>query len=270
MSTITTINGVDAISTSRTTINTNFSNLNTDKIETSTLDTDTTLAANSDSKIATQKAVKAYVDSGGNVNASTTARGIVELATQAEFNARTSTGATGAKLVVTPDIMPVATSLLPIPAAGYFTITSENGTGNTTARVGRFIIPFNITVSKLSLYVTSHTTSGTIKVALFSEDGQTQILTATSSSITTTGLVTITISPSVSISAGVYNFMVLYVSTASFAMTTYDDNAAALLVPPSGEPFYGGTLTVTADTIPSTFDPTAVTIVREMFAFRLD
>ena len=87
MSTITTINGVDAISTSRTTINTNFSNLNTDKIETSTLDTDTTLAANSDSKIATQKAVKAYVDSGGNVNASTTARGIVELATQAEFNA---------------------------------------------------------------------------------------------------------------------------------------------------------------------------------------
>lgn len=66
MASITTINGSDVISTSRTVINTNFSNLNSDKIETSTLDTDTTLAANSDSKIATQKATKAYVDASVN------------------------------------------------------------------------------------------------------------------------------------------------------------------------------------------------------------
>jgi len=66
MSTITTINGSDVIANSRADINTNFSNLNTDKIETSTLDTDTTLAANSDSKIATQKAVKTYVDASVN------------------------------------------------------------------------------------------------------------------------------------------------------------------------------------------------------------
>lgn len=62
MSTITTIQSSDLITNSRTDINTNFSNLNTDKIETSTLDTDTALAANSDSKIATQKAVKGYID----------------------------------------------------------------------------------------------------------------------------------------------------------------------------------------------------------------
>lgn len=63
MSTITTIAAGDTITSSRTVINTNFSNLNTDKIETSYLDTDTALTANSDSKIATQKATKAYVDS---------------------------------------------------------------------------------------------------------------------------------------------------------------------------------------------------------------
>lgn len=63
MATITTINGSDAISTSDTVINTNFANLNSDKIETSVLDTDTALTANSDAKIATQKAVKAYADS---------------------------------------------------------------------------------------------------------------------------------------------------------------------------------------------------------------
>ena len=102
MSTIVTINSTDLITNSRADLNTNFSNLNTDKIETSTLDTDTTLAANSDSKIATQKAVKAYVDAGGNVNASETTRGIVEEATDAEVTAGTATGATGAKLFITP------------------------------------------------------------------------------------------------------------------------------------------------------------------------
>ncbi len=102
MSSITTILGSDLITNSRTVINTNFSNLNTDKIETSTLDTDTTLSANSDAKIATQKAVKAYVDAGGNVNASTTSKGIVEEATDAEVAAGTAVGGTGARLFVSP------------------------------------------------------------------------------------------------------------------------------------------------------------------------
>ena len=70
MSTLTTINGTDTITSSRTVINTNLSNLNTDKIETSVLDTDTALTANSDAKIPTQKAVKAYVDANNTVNVS--------------------------------------------------------------------------------------------------------------------------------------------------------------------------------------------------------
>ncbi len=66
MSSITTIQAADLITNSRSDINNNFANLNADKMETSVLDTDTTLAANSDAKVATQKAVKAYVDAGGN------------------------------------------------------------------------------------------------------------------------------------------------------------------------------------------------------------
>jgi len=99
---ITTIAGTDVISTSRTTINSNFSSILAEKIELDYLSTDTTLAANSDTKIATQKAVKAYVDAGGNVNASETTKGIVEEASDAEVTAGTATGATGAKLFVTP------------------------------------------------------------------------------------------------------------------------------------------------------------------------
>lgn len=102
MTTIVTINAGDQITNSRSDLNTNFTNLNANKIETSAIDTDTALTANSDSKIPSQKAVKAYVDAGGNVNASETARGIVEEATDAEVTAGTATGATGAKLIVTP------------------------------------------------------------------------------------------------------------------------------------------------------------------------
>jgi hypothetical protein len=105
MSNITVIDGEDSISTSRTVINTNFGNLNADKMETSVLDTDTALTANSDAKVATQKAVKAYVDAGGNVNASTTNKGIVEEATQAEVDAGTAVGGTGARLFVNPSTL---------------------------------------------------------------------------------------------------------------------------------------------------------------------
>lgn len=102
MATIVTINSGDLISNSRADLNTNFTNLNSDKIETSYIDTDTALAANSDTKIPSQKAVKAYIDTSGGANASETVRGIVEEATDAEVTAGTATGGTGAKLIVTP------------------------------------------------------------------------------------------------------------------------------------------------------------------------
>ena len=102
MTTINTLLGSDTITSSRTVINTNFSNLNTDKEEISNKSTDTALTANSDTLYPTQKAVKAYVDGVGVANATATVRGVVEVATQAEVDAGTATGATGASLVVTP------------------------------------------------------------------------------------------------------------------------------------------------------------------------
>jgi hypothetical protein len=71
-------------------------------METSVLDTDTALTANSDAKVATQKAVKAYVDGVGVANATTTVRGLVEESTDAQVVAGTDTGETGARLFVPP------------------------------------------------------------------------------------------------------------------------------------------------------------------------
>jgi len=102
MSTLVTIQSTDLITNSRADINDNFSALNTDKMETSVLDTDTTLAANSDAKIPSQKAVKAYVDATVTVDASEVVKGAVEEATDAEMDAGSATGSTGAKLFITP------------------------------------------------------------------------------------------------------------------------------------------------------------------------
>ena|SRR3990167_2127011 len=105
MATIVTIAAGDQITNSRADLNTNFTNLNSDKIETSVIDTDTALAANSDTKIPSQKAVKTYIDTSGGANASVTVRGIVEEATAAEVTAQTAAGATGARLFVNPSTM---------------------------------------------------------------------------------------------------------------------------------------------------------------------
>lgn len=149
MSTIKVIQSTDLITDSRADLNDNFAALNADKIETSVLDTDTTLAADSDSKVPTQKAVKAYVDAGGNVNASETARGIVELATSDEIDAGTATGATGAALVVTAEAL--KGSLAPIvrkyltadspatwtkPAGLKYVVVEVQGAGGKGASTG--------------------------------------------------------------------------------------------------------------------------------------
>lgn len=102
MATIINIDANDQISDSRTDINTNFQNLNNDKIETSAIDTDTALTANSDSKIASQKAIKTYVDTQSGANASESSRGVVEEATDVETAAGVATGGSGAKLFITP------------------------------------------------------------------------------------------------------------------------------------------------------------------------
>ena len=187
MTSITSLQGTDGVTTanSMTKINTNFANLNSDKIETSYLDTDTSLTADSDTKIATQKAVKAYVDAGGNPNASETARGIVQEATDAQVTAGTATGATGAKLFVTPTKL--ATRLTTVLAGYQTTLVTKSGlisrdlaaaSGSVTTAHGLGKIPklvrmsaFNATVSEVRLSSGSY--DGTNTSCTFSSNSTT-------------------------------------------------------------------------------------------------
>jgi hypothetical protein len=140
---ITTIDGTDVIANSRTDINNNFSSLNTNKIETSVIDTDTSLTANSDSKIPSQKAVKAYIDnSTGIIPATTTTKGVSKISVAPVDNANpivvgdndprlsTSFGGTGADGALS---ITSGTTTIDLGAVAYFeknyTSISITGTG---------------------------------------------------------------------------------------------------------------------------------------------
>jgi hypothetical protein len=272
MSTITTINEGDSITSSRSDINQNFANLNADKIENSVLDTDTTLSNNSDSKIATQAAVKAYVDAGGNVNASDTNKGIVEIATQAEIDAGTTTGGSGALLVVPSDkVYPTAKTLIP-GANGLFDgaiAVATNVTTNTTAYLGQVIVPFKIVVNKISIRVAAVATTGTLDISMYTEDGQTQLFSVTTATLNSGGgddnTISTTAVSAVTLVPGIYYVMINPNSTANIityfwsATTNPFGTTAGLLGDITSEPVMRGTLTITADTPPTTFDPAAIT-----------
>lgn len=299
MSTITTINGTDVISTSRTTINTNFSNLNTDKIETSYLDTDTALTANSDSKIATQKAVKAYVDAGGNQNASTTQRGIVEEATSAEMIAGTGAGGSGARLFINPTLvaetgadkivktkstglldssiipvtLPTAKVLIPRPVVPLNPQATQMGvltdwSVDTTMQVGLIEIPFAITVNKVSVRTGTMTGAMTIDIQLYSEDGQTKTNLVVDGSIANTEDDTIhTFSVSaISVAAGNYYLAFNVVDATGGQLAVWNTDAtipfsttAGLAEDVSSEPILQGTIAISSGTPPSTITPTSIT-----------
>lgn len=234
------------------------------------LDTDVTLAANSDTKVASQKATKAYADAlaiAGAPNASTTAKGIVEEATQAEIIAGTAAGSTAARLFINPStfvtalpsfIGAAATTAFPKPVLGTSGLTSPFRATNTQMYFGLVELTEYITVNKLSFYVASYTSSGTFKVAIYSQDGGTKLLEITSATISSANqLVTTTVSPAVTLLPGKY--YVAHLSTGgNFEVANHALGASMFsymnLV--TGEVYYQGYKTVTASTIPSTFDPT--------------
>ena len=184
MSTIVTIAAGDLISNSRADLNTNFTNLNSDKIETSVLDTDTALAANLDLKVATQKAVKTYIDTSGGANASTTARGVVEEATQAEVDAKTAAGGTGARLFINPSTtLNNISKLAASGASGSVTNTTDETTvmsvsvpANTLStsnalRATLFVSNFNYAATEATLTVRAKYGATTLATIILDPSG---------------------------------------------------------------------------------------------------
>lgn len=121
----------------------------TGAIQNSALDTDNTLAANSDSRIATQKATKEYVDnqiaSGTAPDATTTTKGIVQLTGDLSGTATAPTvvAAAGLKNLTTT----VSTSAASAPSSGQFLRASSNNTATWQAMPRTFGWYFNDDIS---------------------------------------------------------------------------------------------------------------------------
>lgn len=241
MSTITTIQGSDLPSDSREVINTNFSNLNTDKAElasptftgTPTLPTGTVAVTQSADDNSTAVATTAYADAAAAAVTTTT-----------------------------------ALTSIPVPNWHIGTETSSGVenlgmASNTTARLTQVVVPFKITVNTVSVQAQAATTPGTLNIALYSEDGQTQLFEVTTATISGAGTITTAVS-SVEIPPGIYYSVVSPNASANITVWGWFANTSPffesqLLGNVTSKPVLNGEITITADTLPATFSPTTIT-----------
>ena len=144
-------------------------------------------------------------------------------------------------------------SIRPEPLTGYTGISSFLNNGATESRGGAVKIPFDITVNKISVYVTAIDFSDTFKIAVYTEDGQTRVIN-TSFSSGSTGVRTVTLGAPVALSAGIY-YVLINKNSASVTVASYDNSNATLsaLESISSEPNYNINL---SSALPTSFTTT--------------
>ena len=158
---------------------------------------------------------------------------------------------------------PTVTTFYPHPMYNSsMALATVQMNSNTTGYTSSFTLPFAITINKLSFYVSAVGAAGTFKIGIFSINGQTRYCNETTATISATGVHTHTMSAPLSLTPGVYYYVFVPVSTTDLTLHAYQTHttSGAALSTISGKPEAYGTQTVTAGTLPSTFDSdTAVT-----------
>ena len=148
--------------------------------------------------------------------------------------------------------------VIPDPAyASNREMANMNVAGNTTGFTAGFQLSNRITINKISFSVGTINTSGTFKFGIYSANGQTRYCNETSATISAGGLYTHTLAAALTLPVGVYYFVVVPIGTADLVMNTWQElnTAGNQLSGVSGEPVQRGTQTVTAGTLPVTFNP---------------
>lgn len=197
--------------------------------------------------------------------ASTTAAGKVELATDAE----TITGTDTARAVTPANLtarFKSCVSIMPKPPHGAVAGATNQPfiNDNTYALFGALVVPLKITVNKLSFWLSRTSGTTSFDIALYTEDGQTKVIDITTASISAGAAQVVTTAvSSVVLVPGVYyvgvvangttfNMNLACWATASRADAGFEDIFNGV----SSEPFLEGSATVTAATLPATFNPT--------------
>lgn len=140
-------------------------------------------------------------------------------------------------------------------AGGGTTLTTTN------AEVQLVCISVPITIDELQ-YIVSDAGSNAdnvVRLAMYSEDGQTRIFNVTDAVGTGTGTRTVSVTAVTIAPGNYYTFFCLSSGTvAGPALNRYTTNAS-FVTGGAGENDLGGDLTITGGAAPSTFDPTAIT-----------
>lgn len=171
---------------------------------------------------------------------------------------------------------PTALTVLPQPNFTVLgAIVQKTLSVNTTLSLGQVIVPTKIVANSISFIMGAVTVAGVAKICLFSEDGQTQIFSVSTASISASNTVVTTALSAVTINAGVYWIAFMPTGTANINPPVFDVDTAisnnALRNTVSGKPIIEGVLTVTANTMPATITPTSVTVqTQSTLIFRLD
>ena len=147
---------------------------------------------------------------------------------------------------------------------------------NTTAKLGLFNLPHSITINKFTYRCASVTSAGTFDISIYSEDGQTQKGTFETQTISAAQTYTDTLATPITLTPGNYWLMINSNDTASCSFWAWHyyqgaGGAGDFLVTLASEPTYAGTLTITASTPPTTFDPTTISaLTKSLIECRFD
>ena len=153
--------------------------------------------------------------------------------------------------------------LIPGHLGGYST-TTYTFASNTAMQVGTIEVPHRMLVTRLQFAKTAVGTSGSLAIAIWSNDGQTRHINEVTASISGAGtaVISVVLATPVVLEPSIYYIGVVAVATANVTATTWAQGA----VPNDAEAGAGyndvGQVTVAAGTPPATFDPdTDVTAV---------
>ncbi len=148
--------------------------------------------------------------------------------------------------------------MVPRGVGAHTTAAVAVGT-NTVMGVCLVEVPFRIRVTDIAIAATAAGTSGTVGLAIFSNDGQTRLLNETTGTISGSGEVKITLGTPLVLEPGFYYFVINPDGTASVTIALWSGNISDLtdanFASTAGNNEIAGSVTVTAGVIPTSFDP---------------
>lgn len=149
------------------------------------------------------------------------------------------------------------TVLVPNPTQGVDggSLATVTYNSNTTGYTVSYDVPFAITVTSIDIRASGTAgTAGTIDIGIYSEDGQTKLIDVTSGTINASAVYHTAVS-SVALTPGRYYLVIVPNGTASVELNAWD--LIGVNFGDTGEPVLAGTQTVTASTLPTTFNPSS-------------